>query len=86
MRPLFDDRLHSPIVTTVAAIMGEVATVTTVGATVGPIVPRLSSSQSAFQPPDYSMEPPKRYEFVTAPEDGKSRPEKFTSLIVMWTF
>ena len=31
-----------------------------------------SSSQSAFQPPHHSMEPPKRYEFVTAPADQRS--------------
>ena len=73
-------------VTTVAATVTKVATVTTVSGTVVAIVPPLGSSQSAFQPADHSMEPPKRYEFVTAPEDGKSRPEKLTSLIVMWKF
>ena len=63
-----------------------VAKVAKVCGSVPPIVPRLGSSQSAFQPADQSMGPPKRYEFVTAAaaaEDGKSRPEKFTSLIAM---
>ena len=50
------------------------------------IVPPPGSSQSAFQAADHSMGPPKRYEFVTAPPDGKSRPEKITSLIVRWKF
>ena len=78
MRPIFDDRLQWPIVTTVA-------TVTTVLQRAIVLPP--SSSQSAFQPADHSMGPPKRYEFVTAAlPDGKSRPEKFTSLIPNWKF